>query len=418
MQMVAHDTPMIAAKQATVLTTNPTPKKRRKKEKNLERLKGRGDVWYFHKVVNGKRIFNGRKTPFSLGTTDIVVARAKRDAILRAGDGAEIDRVLGRTQVKCATLQQVADALMAADWPRKPTRQKYVRSLKLILRKAMGRMPNLSALTVDDLTAAVVQDFQDAVVAAVRAEGHEDLSEEMMQAKYSANRALCQARSIFASEKPFRKLHLPKPEGFLSCDTFKVKRDLRYKPMSEDEVALFDAAAKKIRDTQPGVYLQFLCMRWLGMRNSEVLACKPAEWLESTPQGWVMRITNRPYFLVKGNGSVRDLPVVEWLYEELTTLSKGREWLLPGDNLHQRQTIANREINQWMRTVYETAIEEGKLPEDTTIRTAYDWRKQAGSALYQQIKDILQVSKWLGHMSVQVTTQWYLGLIKQLPSLA
>ena len=71
-----------------------------------------------------------------------------------------------------------------------------------------------------------------------------------------------------------------------------------------------------------------------------------------------------------------------------------------------------------MDAVYTAAIAAGELPAGTASRTAYDWRKQAGSELYAKTKDILQVSKWLGHQSVHTTTKWYVNLLRGLPSLA
>ena len=396
----------------------------------------RDGVWYFKKVVKGQRLFNGRKTPFSLETTDLAVAKSKRDAILKAANSAEIDRVVGRSSHPAATLQEIFDAFTAADWPREATRKKYMRDMKLILRRAWGEK-DLAKVPVTALTAEVIHAYQDSVVAGVRTAGHADISEEMQVAKYTANRAVTQARAIFANEKPFRKLHLPRPVGFLEADLFQVKRDLSYDPMTAAETALFGDKSKELRahargEPTPagsaaaglsprqveGAYLQWVCMRWLGMRNSEVEACKLGEWLVETPRGWVMRITNRDYFLVKGVGSVRDLPVADWLRAELQAFAGEREWLIPGNTVTDRHEITGYTLNDWMEAVYERAIADKVLPAGTEIRTAYDWRKQAGSELYAKTKDILQVSKWLGHQSVHTTTKWYVNLLTGLPSLA
>jgi integrase len=419
----------------TPISTPETPAERKPRKRELKNLTKRNGVWQFHKVVNGNRYFHGRKTPFTLDTRDVNVAKAKRDALLKAGNGAEIDRVLGRTSVTVATIQEVCDAFELADYPREKTRKKYMRDLRLILRTAWGEK-SLEKVPITDLTGEVVHRYQDAVVARVRAAGHADISEEMQVAKYSANRAVIQARSIFANEKPFRKLNLPRPVSFLEADLFQVERDLSFVPMTEAEVALFAAKSKELRaralgepvpeasaaaaltpDQAAGAYLQYLCMRWLGMRNSEVEFCKPQEWFVETPRGWVLRITNRPYFLVKAVGSVRDLPLAEWLRVELKQLAGEREWLIPGEGWI-RKDITAYTLNEWMGAVYAAALEAKELPAGTETRTAYDWRKQAGSELYAKTKDILQVSKWLGHQSVHTTTKWYVNLINGLPSLA
>jgi sorbitol-specific phosphotransferase system component IIA len=421
---------------STALSTKPEPQNRKPRKRELKNLFRRDGVWQFHKVVKGQRVFNGRKTPFSLETTDLAVAKAKRDAILKAAGGAEVDRVLGRAAANVSTIQDVLDAFELADHPREKTRKKYMRDFRFILRKAWGER-DLAKTSIMQLGAEVVHTYQDAVVAAVRAAGHGDMSEEMQVAKYTANRAVTQARAIFANEKPFRKLHLPRPAGFLEADLFQVKRDLSFNPMTAAESALFAAKSKELRarasgetvaadseaaaltpEQAAGTYLLWLGMRWLGMRNSEVEFCKPAEWLVQTPRGWVMRITNRDYFLVKAVGSVRDLPLAEWLHAELVQFAGEREWLLPGKTVTDRHEIAAYTLNDWMGEVYERAIAEKILPPATESRTAYDWRKQAGSELYAKTKDILQTSKWLGHQSVHTTTKWYVNLISGLPSLA
>jgi integrase len=383
----------------------------------------RDGIWYFHKFVNGKRLFNGRKTPFSLDTSDEAVAVAKRDALLKAGGGAEVDRVLGRSQKRAASLEDVFAAYLTADRPRDETRKKNVARLKSVISRGGG---NWRTMTVEDLTRATVEAYQNAIVADVRAKGHSSESEEMQQAKYSADRTLVQARSIFAYEKPFRKLHLPAPEAFLNADLFKTDRDLRYRPMSDAELAVFAAEWFELRcqavadERAANLWLVTLCMRWLGMRNSEVEFCKPAEWLVKRPDGqWIMHITNRPYALVKGKGSVRDLLVVPWLREEIMRFAGDREWLIAGETETDRHEAVNYEINDWISDMYERAIEAGVLPAGTEARNAYDYRKQAGSELFARpgVKE-LAVSQWLGHMSTQTTQRWYVNLIGDLPSLA
>lgn len=394
-------------------------------------------TWYFKKVVNGKREFNGRKTPFSLETSDVNVAKAKRDAILRAGNGAEIDRVVGRSSKPVAKLSDLEAAYLAADVPREQTRKKNLAALRRIVERA-GQ--SWTTGTVADLTRDTVTKFQDWTVATARAKGHDDEGEDMLRNKYSADRTLIQARSIFAYERPFRALHMPRPAGFLEADLFDPPRDLRYTPMSAEELALFAAECFELkaralgaedaleRERASGIFALWLCMRYLGMRNIEVEFCRPREWIVRGPLGWLMRIQDRPEiraqgelvapaFRVKGAGSTRELPVADWLCAELLHLSAGRDFLLPGRTVTDRHEISHYALNEWMGEVYDRAIERGVLTPATGPRTAYDWRKQAGSEIYAKTRDILATSKWLGHTSVHTTTRWYVGLIQTLPSL-
>lgn len=421
---------------ATDKATKAGGKTKRRKPK-LKNLMLRDGVYYFKKTVRGKREFNGRKTPFSLETSDEGVAIAKRDAFLRAADGAEVDRVLGRGVKPVALLTEIEEAYKAADKPRRETRNANLACLKRVCRLAGLSWGTARA---EDLKREVVERFQNATVAGARAKGHKEDSEEVAAAKFGADRTLALARSVFAYERPYRHLHLPRPDGFLDADTLDPQRDARYTPMSREERALFAAELFELRAQMlgpegeartraTGIFALWLCMRYLGMRNNEAEFCRPAEWIVRAGDGWVMRICDRPErkkgnvvitpgYYTKAAGSTRDLPVADWLREELMALSAGREWLIPGRHTTDRHDICHRSLNEWMGEIYERAIEAKILPAETRPRTAYDWRKQAGSEVYHQTRDILATSKWMGHTSVHTTTRWYVGLIQALPSLA
>ncbi|MDR1281478.1 MAG: hypothetical protein LBK99_11730, partial [Opitutaceae bacterium] len=276
-----------ATESSTVTNRKTVRGSRRKELKNLMRRDG---IWYFHKLVNGRRFFNGRKTPFSLDTGDLALAKAKRDAILRAASGAELDRVLGKVSRKISTLGEIFTAYIAADHSRLDVRKCNVRVLKRILARA-GKV-ECESLSTGDLE-SVVPAFQDAVVAEVRATGAADDSEVMLRAKASADSMLTQARAVFAREKPFRRLVFDRPVRFLTADRFNVKRDTGFVPFSDAELRVFERASGVLRESEPGTFLVLLLMRWLGMRNEEVQHVKPAEWITDAPDGpgRVMRIT-------------------------------------------------------------------------------------------------------------------------------
>lgn len=408
-----------------------TKRKRNKKTKNIYK---RGEIWYFVRMVKGER------KPVSLETSDKDLAIAKRDALMAASGQGEIDRVLNRTHKNTASLEEIETAYLAADWPRQKSRENNLRALWLVVRRGLGR--EIAGLDASALTGSLVEKYQDEVVARARARAKEEKLGEaetqhlVDQAKYSANRVLAQGRSVFANEKPFRALHLPDCiDEFRARDPFQIVRDLAFKPMSKTEMDLFGAKSKVLRTVglagnaeALGAYATWLVMRWLGLRNEEAEFCKPDEWIvEKEVQDrrtgdrkkiHVLRITNYPYFKVKGVGSIRDLPLSDWLLEELRLVSKGREWLVSDANLTARRNITHRSLNDWMAVVYTEAIKEKILPKGCEIRTAYDFRKQAGSELLAQGASIVDVSKWLGHRDVNTTTKWYVNLLRELPVLA
>ena len=80
---------MIETTLAAELATPQKVATRRPRKASLKNLMKVNGIWYFKKFVKGKREFNGRKTPFSLETRDENVAKAKRDAILRAANGSD-----------------------------------------------------------------------------------------------------------------------------------------------------------------------------------------------------------------------------------------------------------------------------------------------------------------------------------------
>jgi integrase len=435
----------------TPLSTQEKPAPKRKRKKSEKNLWKRNGVYYFVRMVKGER------NPVTLETRDLEVAKAKRDALLAAKDGKEIERVLGRSKKPIATLEEIETAYTAADHPRDKTRAHNLRQLFLVARRGLDRdeVKNLSSSV---LTGALVDNYQNDAVARARAAAKEaglgarETEALVDKAKYSANRVLAQARSVFANEKPFRALQLPASlQEFRDRDEFKITRDLAFRPMSRAEMELFGAKSKALRrlalraghavgptgsvlggaEVARGAYLTWLLMRWLGLRNEEVEHCKPAEWIvEKTGRDGkklhVLRITNYEYFKVKGIGSIRDLPLPTWLLQELREFcgynaekkAYAREWLVADTTPTDRFNITHRSVNEWMARVYAVGIRAGKLSKTTEVRTAYDFRKQAGSALLEQGASIVEVSKWLGHRDVNTTTKWYVNLLRELPVLS
>lgn len=415
------------------LHTAEKPSEKRKRNKKTKNIYKRGEIWYFVRMVKGER------KPVSLETTDKETAITKRDALMVASGQTEIDRVLNREHRATATLSEIETAYKAADHPRQKSRENNLRALWLVVRRGLGR--EIDKLDASELNGALVDNYQDDAVARARARAkaakmsEAETENEVDQAKYSANRVLAQARSVFANEKPFRGLKLPACiEEFRSRDMFPVMRDLAFRPMSKTEMDLFGAESKVLREVAKtnaearGTYVTYLLMRWLGLRNEEVEFCKPAEWIvekevEDRRTGLrktitVLRVTNYTYFKVKGVGSIRDLPLADWLRDEIKAFAKDREWLVSDANLTERANITHRSINDWMAAVYEVAFKSKVLPKGCEIRTAYDFRKQAGSELLAQGASIVEVSKWLGHRDVNTTTKWYVNLLKELPVLS
>lgn len=378
---------------------------------------------------------NGKIESISLKTGDEEVARAKRDALESAKEQTEIERILGRNTSAFATIGEIGVAYIENGTGERYVRENNVRALKLVIRKASAPVEfDIDAMGVDELTGQLVQDFQDEIEQEIKAKRIEQAIDEETQArtKFSANRILSQARAIFSQERPLRGMRLPDLTGFRSGDMFSVKIETAFHPMSQVEVDLFGAESKKIRETRPKVYLTYLLMQWCGLRNEEIEFMKPAEWILRNKDAAgkdraVINIKTYPYFTPKGVGSIRQVPLPQWILKEIDELAGKREWLLSEtdpvetpkkSHRTERHNITHREINLWMRAVYAAALKEKALPAGTEVRTAYDFRKQAGSILYLQTHDLLAVQRFLGHESPTTTTKWYANLIKLLPEIA
>jgi hypothetical protein len=371
----------------------------------------RNGVWQFSRRVNGKR------EVFSLRTSDLGLAKAKRDAYLQARTEEERDRVLGRERRAVATLGAIVAAVLAADYPRARTRRGYANCLLLVVARATGKpRAEVERLPASVLTLALVQDYQDAVMQAARARGADERT--LARAKFSANRILAQARACFANERPLRALTLPDLAGFRKADNIPVTVGNDFTPLTVAEAALLDGAAREIRASAPGIYLAYLLMRRLGLRNEEVLFLKPADAIRLQADGTAeITIALRPYYVPKGRGSHRTLTLPAAETADVLALAAGREWLLPGDSPTARRELTHRGLNAWLAEVYATARAAGRLPAGTPTRTAYDLRKQAGSEYYAQTGSLDATSLWLGHESSATTMRWYVKLIHKLPAL-
>src|SRR5580693_1515782 len=142
--MATNGTHMDATHLTTPLTTvgakQGTPRRGKRLKRELKNLTRRDGIWYFHKFVAGKKEFNGRRTPFSLETTDLELAKARRDKILSAANGAEIDRVLGKQHRAAVNLGAIFVAYRNAPTVRANsiTRERNIADLARMVRAVRG----------------------------------------------------------------------------------------------------------------------------------------------------------------------------------------------------------------------------------------------------------------------------------------
>lgn len=396
--------PALATDLATPGAATPekaTPRPRKKTLKNLLQFEGRGEIWYFKKVVNGKREFNGRKTPFSLETTDLRVAIAKRDAILKAASGAEIDRVLNRTVRQIASLGDVKKAYDTAPTVRAngDTRKRNYKDLERMIRAVKGAEFDVAAAGVDILTKQLVKQWQRDRLAAAATE-HAGDAAALEAAKRALNSTLTHAQSIFSQEAmdDYSALYLPPNiQEFATALPVPARKQEDPRQLSDEFVGELLEQVKVLGETDVAAWVAFQLMTWGGFRNIETLHMKRS-WLEQVPAGYRIEVRPEGDFTPKGNTRAVILPAV--LIEEiLERIPAASEYLVPGAHYSDRHDAVYRRLNTWLK-VKGVAEDAGKI--------AYRLRKFWAKKVEEQ-QGLFIAQAGLGHSSVHTTQGHYTG---------
>ena len=409
----------------TPQTVDVAHKPRKRELKNLTRREG---IWYFHKRVNGKKEFNGRRTPFSLETRDLAVAKARRDAIIKAANGAEIDRVLGREHRQAAKVLDLLIAYRKAPTVRAnaATRERNIADLVRLVRFVRGEHCNVEALASTELTKQLVKEWQTKKLAAAAVECAGDLA-RLEGAKRSLNSLLTHVQSLFsaAALDDYGALHLPP-----NISEFSTALPIAARKQ-EEPTQLTDAAVTalldKIADLQKvdaGAWATFQLMTWGGLRNKECLHARES-WLEPIPGGLAYRLTMKAAkdFLPKGNSRAIILPeaVAVGLLAQLPadgatgpqadgttggpgdgTTGRPDRYLVPGEHYTDRHEAVYRRLNAWLKT-NGVGLDAGKI--------AYRLRKYWAKKLEEQ-QGIFIAQAGLGHSSAATTQAHYTGTKK------
>ena len=403
---------MTASDFTTPLTTpaeNVTRKPRKKELKNLTRREG---IWYFQKVVNGKKEFNGQRTPFSLNTTDLVLAKARRDAVLKGGKGADLDKALGREGRGAAKLGEIFARYRKAPTVRanETTRDHNINDLTRAVRLVRGAEFNVEAMSSADLTKAFVKQWQTLRLdaAAIECAGNKAALES---AKRTMNSLLTHMQSIFSREArdDYGTLYLPPNVAeFATALPVAARKQEAPRQLSDDAVTNLWAAAHELEKTDPAAWTVFQLMTYGGLRNKECVHAQ-TDWLERVPLGYRLEMKPTADFLPKGNSRAVILPadVVETI---LAAVKAANEALaladLPPDphlvvakNKTDREEACYRRINAWLKS-QGVGEDAGKV--------AYRLRKFFLNKVSEQ-QGIMLAQAAAGHSSMQTTQDHYTG---------
>lgn len=383
-----------------------TRKPRKKETKNLTKREG---IWYFHKLVNGKKVFNGRPTPFTLRTSDLVVAKAKRDALLKAANGAEVNRILGRPDRAAAKLGEIFAAYLKAPTVRasKATREYNIAEFRRTVRLVKGAEFDVDNFPSADLTKQLVKTWQTKKRELAEKDCGEDLA-SLEAAKRSMNSTLTHVQSLFSAEAldDYGDLYLPPNiEEFAGALPMAARKQEAPTQLTDDFVAQLLVKVLELQKSDPPAWTAFQLMVCGGLRNKECFFARES-WLEKIQLGYRLTMKATDDFLPKGNSRAVILPagVVELILEQLPIGSlpeneKPDRQLVQGRTKSDRVNACYRRLNDWLKA-------QGVGSDANKI--AYRLRKYFLAKMNEQ-QGLFVAQAAAGHSSFRTTQDHYVG---------
>jgi hypothetical protein len=295
-----------------------------------------------------------------------------------------------------ATIGAVVERYQAKAEDRPGTVRNNISALRLLVRTVHPGDPDTQNSSL--LTGELIRKFEAIRMAAAKSEP------ERRRTRASIRSYVVQARSILAPRKMrfYDGLTLPNLSSFRSE---KVEMPRRTKPRALDVsvIAAINAAAPKLAENDPAVYMAFLMFSRLGLRNAEI---KSARW------GWIengrIGIIDRPDEDFWPKGSEGWVPIASDVLKELMRFRhlSVDDYIIPGRTATERKDAVDRRhsawVGQWIRH---------------RSKTSYELRRYAGSLVYHATRDILKVRDFLRHASVETTQQWYAYLLEDIPAI-
>ena len=333
----------------------------------------------------------------SLRTSLIPAAkdRAKRiiEPILN-GQWEAAEKLKSRTGY--ATIGQILERYQANAEDRPGTIRNNVSALRLLIRSVYPGDPDAQNSSV--LTGELIRQFERIRMAAAKSEP------ERRRTRTSIRSYIVQARSVVAPRKMrfYDELTLPDLSSFRSE---RVDMPKRTKPRALDlgVIAAINAAAPKLVNDDPAVYVAFLMFSRLGLRNIEIRSARWS-WIENGRIGIVDRPTE-DFFCKGSEGWVPIAPDVLRELMRFRHLSID-DYIILGRTPTERRDAVDRRHSAWV----------SQWIKDRS-KTSYELRRYAGSLVYQATRDILKVRDFLRHASVETTQQWYAYLLEDVPAI-
>ncbi len=292
-----------------------------------------------------------------------------------------------------ATLGELIAKYVANAQQRPSTIRGNSGSLRNIVRTVHGGDPDIKPTTV--LTASLIREFERRRLARAQAATNVAPSSGAVQRTRSSTASFVrQARSVVAVRKMkfYEGLKLPDLAPFRGESVQAARRSLP-RPLEMKALEAMEAAAPKLAEKDPGVYVAHLLFSRLGLRNIEIVNAR-THWISAGRIGIVDRAEED--FFPKGcEGWV---PISKDVLEEILRFQELATdgYLIPGANKTERHHAVYRRHSKWV----------SQWVKDRS-KTSYELRRYAGSRLLDMGATIFEVRDFLRHRDVQTTQQWY-----------
>jgi hypothetical protein len=333
----------------------------------------------------------------SLRTNVIAAAKARAKLIIEPilnGQWETAEKLKSKSGY--ATIGDIIERYLSQAEDRPATIRNNISALRLVVRTVLGGDPDAQSSSV--LTGNLVRQFEQIRMRDARTEP------ARRRARASIRSYVVQARSLVAKRKMrfYEDVNLPNLDGFRNE---RVEAPKRSKPRALDTgvIAAINAAAPKLSESDPAVYVAFLMFSRLGLRNVEIRNARWS-WIESGRIGIIERSEENFY----PKGSEGWVPIAPDVLKELMRFRhlSTNDYIVPGVTATERKDAVDRRHSAWI----------GQWIKDRS-KTSYELRRYAGSLVYNATKDILKVRDFLRHASVETTQQWYAYLLEDVPSI-
>lgn len=414
----------------------PVEKKRKKDQSagaNVFHLyKQKGSAYYSMRIM-----IKGKRRRFSTGESSLRAAKAKAKVIMADIQSRGFDKAVRihskhRDEVPLDPTVAEFSALYRSfsssfDRPAsRPTRERYIRSLERIAKRAsVGRVSQLNEQAVDLFKRRYMQDARDA-----------GRNEESLRT--SLNGILRNAAALFSGQalQCYRRAGLQVVNPF-SGSQMKGIRLKSYSPLPRDLVDSIWKNAVKLRDgdkkadpPQEGLrprdtfdfrvpnrdaYTLLLLELGLGLRRNEADKAEWSWFFDDAKGRRFIEVRETAFFLPKSKQS-RVVPVEEALWKALQDVKSNERFVVDGPSpipripekelksAVYRCDMAHRTLVAWLKKM---GVDDPK--------PCHRLRKEFGSYV-STVFGLYHAQKFLGHSSPNVTAQYYAGLT-ELPSI-